>query len=858
MPGAEVQGAGADEAAGAVARAMAACPPEARPLAVIDGADARKAVLSHGSLAGRIGARAVSPEALRTAASLGAGGGTTALLASLDGDNSALRRSAARTRLLARVYRHIRELDLRNPVALSSMFRDALDGLASADPDGIDRDALAADHGRHQVELETLLGLWDALCADEHASRRETLGELAASLDGPAVYMHWDRPLPWVADFLDAAAAGGAGATRVEASLDDRSEALDGLWRGEGKKTPRGGGAFSEPLLYNSGSLEEAAEAALAIVGGWIGESGGGDECSIGLVGYDRLLVRRVHSLFLQRGLHIRDGSGWLARNLLVGRALLAVAAAPDTAAGLAARLRQVMAHVGGDGWWRLPRRLAERREAATAELEALLEQTAAHDERAADWFGRLAELTGQRPLSAFFDGDPAGENIRRLLRLMADEFDGADAAGMGLREVRGLLLDALGETTLYSDVADSPIELVPPASFSTRRFDALLLLGADENTLPRTPPPGFFGAEVLKALGLETPDDEIARHRRAAALRLSRHDRLAAVWSGKAYASPYLELMGPRRFEPLGRQWERRPASAAARGHGTALRELPARISPSGFTTLLRCPYRYHSQSVLRLEEDPRDPLGRADLYGSFVHEVLARFHLAVMEDPEIDLEAELTRLTDLAARGELPELEPDSRSDLSSQPPEALRASAWAWSHAAGEYVDRIRGLLRSEGFIGIDAVEKRFEAEISVGGRAVTVSGICDRLDAREKGGKRVVSVVDIKTGSKQSYSNHLEHPQLPMYVAMSKTFSGCDHAGYWGLNLEKGRIESWNVDLDDSGAVLAHEILGVIEEILGEAMDGAPLPANGTADCCEHCPYGGLCRREHWAKEAAAAQ
>lgn len=857
MPGAEVLGAKADGAADAVARAMAGCPPEARPLAVIDGADMRRAVLSHRALSGRIGARAVSPNALRTAASLGAGGGTTALLASLDGDNSALRRSAARTRLLARVYRHIRELELRNPVALSSMFRDALDGLDSADPEGLDRDAIAAEHGRHQVELETLLGLWDALCADGHASRRKTLGELAASLDGPVVYMHWDRPLPWVVDFLGAAAGSGSGATRIEASLDDRSEALDALWRGEGGKTPRGGGAFSAPLLYNSGSIEEAAEAALAIVGKWRAELGG-DERSIGLVGYDRLLVRRVHSLFLQHGLHIRDGSGWLARNLLVGRALLAAAAAPDTAAELAARLRQVMAHGGGDMWWKLPRRLAERRDAASAELEALLESTSARDERAADWFARLAELTERRPLAGFFDGDPAGENIRRLLRLMADEFDGADAAGMGLREVRGLLLDALGETNLFSDVADSPVELVPPAGFSTRRFDALLLLGADENTLPRTPPPGFFGAEVLEALGLETPDGEIARHRRASALRLSRHDRLAAVWSGPSYASPYLDLMGPRSFEALGRQWERKRASGAERGHGTALRELPPRISPSSFTTLLRCPYRYHSQSVLRLEEDPKDPLGRADIYGSFVHEVLARFHLAVMEDPEIDLSAELSRLTELAARGELPEIDSGGRSDLSSQPAEALRTGAWAWSHAAEEYVDRIRDLLGSRGFKGFDAVEKRFETEIAVDGRAVTVSGICDRLDAREIGGKRVVSVVDIKTGSKQGYSNHLEHPQLPMYVAMSKTFSGCDHAGYWGLNLEKGRIESWSVDLDESGAVLARSILGDIEDILGEAMGGAPLPANGTADYCEHCPYGGLCRREHWAKEAAPAQ
>ena len=848
------------EAIDMAAKALTDCAPESRPLGIFDDESSRAEVMAHAALSGRIGVRTTTEGALWEASTLGAPAATS-LLANLD-ENVSLRRSAARVKLLVRVYRHIKKVRIRNPLILSAMFRDVLSQINDGDPDAIDREAVLSQHSRDQAELQTLLNLWENLCSKEHEARDKTLEGLAHSLRGPVVYLYWGRQSPPIARFLAAVARSGNDATMIKANLDDKSQALDRLWSGASLGDDQEH-CLPTPYLYHAESIEEAAQASLAIVGEWRDLLANG-KGSIGLVGHDRLLVRRVHSLFLQAGLNITDRSGWLARNLLVGRALIAVASVPGSAKEMASLLQQVMAHGKEGGWWKLPRMLADPSRSldiGLPNLEALVDEFSRSSEMPpADWFNKLADTTTLSPLKEFFEGDTAGESLRGLLRLLASEFsDQGSDADLGMHDIRGLLVGALWDTAIISDTASSNIQLVGPGLFSTQHFDALLLLGANESNLPQDPSPGFFSRDVLQSLGLPTPEDNLTWNRQATALRLAHHDHLAAVWSGAAGASPYLELMKPKMYYRLPRPWAGVDGIGdAISGHSASMHETPRNISPSGFATLLSCPYRYHSHKGLGLEQDRKRILNSRDEYGSFVHEILAHFHHAIMRNPELDYSKELQRLTELAAMGSLPELEGGLRNDSAKQSPETRQLNAWEWSHVLGTYVAEMRRLSETD-FVGIEAVEKNIEATVMVGDQEVLIRGTCDRMDRHQVFGKTIISVVDFKTGNMNKYKDPLENPQLPIYIAMSGTKSGWEQSAYWGFQMSAGQVRPEIVRLNQQDPEMADSVLDDIASILKEAcIDGTTMPANGAPSTCSHCPYKGLCRKEHWLRESRANQ
>ena len=859
MPETQAQAA---EIAGVVEKAaatLAKSDPSSRPLCIVDDGYMRRALLNQEKLASKVGVRMVSGRALWETASLGVPA-ATALVAGIN-ENVAIHSQAARTRLLAEIYTIIKKGNFRNPISLAAMFRDMLDKLDAGDPESIDRKAIEKQHLKEQVEIDMLFALWDRLCADKRKHRIETLSHLAKSQNGPVFHLHWDKPEAWILSFLNEASKTSHGAMRLEALLDEKAQALEGLWQGKGidKRILQ---TMPTPRLYKAETIEEAARAALAIVGSWndILEK---EEGTIGLVGYNRLLVRRVHSLFLQEGLHITDRSGWLVRNLLIGRVLIAMASGTGSGNDLASSLLQVLAQ-GDDGNWIMrSRKLGLGKTGIDEKLKGLLakadELADSHRMQASDWYDNLAEAMETRPLSHYFEGGPAEENLRGLLHLLADEFSrmegGKPLSGI---EIRGLLLDAIGETSLVSDTAISDIQLVDPGRFSGQRFDALLLLGANDENLPPDTTPGIFGNDVLQALGLETQEETVERSRHATALLLAHHDRLGAVWSGSADASPYLELMGARWYGGMKKPWEiGLDDSKVSYGHSAVMNGLPQSFSPSDCTTLLSCPYRFHCNKGLGLRPDKMDDIWRADLYGSFVHEILAHFHEALAKDRNIDHIKKLRQLIDLAIEGSLPDDKADGKKSRVNATPKVQRqVYAWVFSHAIDDYLKKINALMFDDAFVGIEHVEKEIETTIMVGGSEMPIKGICDRIDRHKMEGRECLSVVDIKTGNnkykkKNSGPQHMENPQIPMYISMLGKNSLPDKSAYWFIEQKSGKTNINVARIDDALDEFIGNILSDIASILKQAcVEGVPMPANGADSTCNYCDFKGLCRKEHW--------
>jgi ATP-dependent helicase/nuclease subunit B len=79
----------------------------------------------------------------------------------------------------------------------------------------------------------------------------------------------------------------------------------------------------------------------------------------------------------------------------------------------------------------------------------------------------------------------------------------------------------------------------------------------------------------------------------------------------------------------------------------------LPARISASGYSSLLACPYQFHARYVLGLAEldDVQELIEKKD-YGSLVHRVLAQFHTAHPRVSALDPAAAARELEELSER--------------------------------------------------------------------------------------------------------------------------------------------------------------------------------------------------------------
>jgi len=271
----------------------------------------------------------------------------------------------------------------------------------------------------------------------------------------------------------------------------------------------------------------------------------------------------------------------------------------------------------------------------------------------------------------------------------------------------------------------------------------------------------------------------------------------------------------------------------------------LPSRLSASACEALRVCPYRFFALRLLSLKEaDELDDAVEKRDYGTWLHEVLHRFHVARLEPLAPD--EEVARLHVVAK-----EAQQSMGLDDAAFLPFAATFTRFAPRYVAWLH-DR-----DAKGAQWIDGERDLSARPDSWGG--VEMQGRIDRIDSVPGHDGPVTQLIDYKTGSGQKLRELVKRPQedtqLAFYAALMAEQS---EAG--------GAVGAVYLPLDDPDDIKAIEhkdvestaraLVAGIGRDLARLRNGASMPALGEGSACDFCEARGLCRSDHWASDVAA--
>lgn len=625
--------------------------------------------------------------------------------------------------------------------------------------------------------------------------------------------------------------------------------------------------------LFGAHGLEQEAEAADTQIRRWLLDG----KQSIAVVVHDRLVARRLRALLERAQIEVQDETGWTFSTLSVSTALIRWLEAlqsdfyyldvldllkspflfaddPAQRKQSAFQFEQMVRKHGVIAHLQDFISLAEREFPDL--IQTLLRfQQAAHSmpKRPAsisDWLSALHE--GLDILGIGWRQDAAGQQLIRLLSQWQEELK-KDVTACSFAEWRRWLSQQLDLNTFRDVSVDSPVLFTHLAATRWRRFDAVVMIGCDAMHLPAPAHAGqWFNDAVRLTLGLPLSTAQQRQVRDDLLALLGLNDTVLATWQQSQNGepnllSPYLEMLRALHLMAFGDDLADRElgellvqvslrtpscyplVSVSMPGPAVLSELIPTRISPSGYNSLMDCPYQYFARHILRLNEldEVREALDKRD-YGIWVHAVLQRFHSEIpllSHQDKNSAELCMRRISDEVFGIALAH---------------DYLAQAWLlrWQSLIPAYLD---WQLENE-HMGwhYQGSEVPFNIQVT---DHLQLYGRLDRVDVQRDKPEQIL-IIDYKTQSAQRLKSRLkeagEDVQLACYVAA----------------MDAGAAEF--VSLDDE-TVLAvsplHDIaelavlnLERLQTIFAQLQVGMGMPAHGIV--CDYCEMKGLCRRGTW--------
>jgi ATP-dependent helicase/nuclease subunit B len=432
---------------------------------------------------------------------------------------------------------------------------------------------------------------------------------------------------------------------------------------------------------------------------------------NIALVAQDRLAARRTRALLARFGpaLAIRDETGWKLSTTRAAAALhswLSLIRAPKEGPS-AADLLEFLQNPFVD----IPAILGKEPQACNgliAELEDRLIASQAH----CGWESFYIAMEGVRYGNVFRQA-PANPLLLELLQIVRgravqwrsknvdvsqayQQLQGditafgmattlaADSAGKQLLDVLltlemplqpnsikpiqlrlpewiSLLSSAIEEASYQegSKQAEANLSILPLSATRLREFDAVIVVGCDENQLPAfSEPPLFFSEALNRLLHGSTIEHEFKQQARDLSQLLVSCPAVDLLWQSKSsngepiraaawiqrlqMALPDWKLEGQDTSPGAVKRVDTSERMDGARATPSAELPLPLSMSPSAYRTLRDCPYRYYVRSLLGLRKQHGFDEGiDASLAGQTIHTVLHQFFRALKTHEQTDLAA-------------------------------------------------------------------------------------------------------------------------------------------------------------------------------------------------------------------------
>jgi ATP-dependent helicase/nuclease subunit B len=710
-----------------------------------------------------------------------------------------------------------------------------------------------------------------ALLRAAQAARRPLVYVSASSMPFPA----------WLAVHAGRASVLHVEVTR-EANEGPLARALNAAWPAEGEPPAawrtRAVSADDARVLADrvrlvcTQSLEQEAQHAASCIAGWLADG----RRRIALVAMDREAARRTRALLERRQVLLADETGWKLSTTRAAatidaflqclasdgyhRDLLDLVRSPHVAGALS-RDEHAQAIAALDDW-------VVRRNHVDG-LHALLRD--ASIELAGQPAGVLVDALARAAALMPTHSAPASFRVDRLLAALdalqaraALVLDAAGAQVIGLleqlrAESAGVSLDlsfadwrtwlnSEFEQALFRDTAiESPVVLTHLAATRLRNFEAAYVIGADSGHLAPLRPRGLQGHDGLRReLGLPDSQHAAAQLRGDLAGLICCSEEVVFSWqmqrngeanlpgtdlqlldlvlqraglpSAVTVAPDASQPAAPRSLPPSSS-----PVLDAAR--------VPTRLTASGLSDLMACPYRYYARHVLGLGagDEVEEAMGKGSV-GELVHRVLHDFHVAhprLADGPAEVLADDMRALIAAAFGGAI-----------------ARNFQEHAWADRLHERADAYIAWAvqrEAEGWLFESGEQKRRYELVLPDGASLSLEGRIDRIDRSGQGGR---ALLDYKLRTADSVKKTLkggEDVQLAFYTLLEG--DTVSEAAYLALD------ESAPVALpQNEPATAALSLRGLVSELFPALRAGAALPAHGDEAACSWCDMRGLCRKD----------
>ena len=619
-------------------------------------------------------------------------------------------------------------------------------------------------------------------------------------------------------------------------------------------------GAVPLASLHAARDAEDEAARAAACVLAHLAQG----RSPVALIAQDRQLTRRAAAMLAERGIAMRDETGWKLSTTRAAAGLMSLLRvlpwdvstdavldwlknAPAFAASTVTAAESEVRSFGARAWRDLP--AAPLATLAVAQPLArqvnALREGLAHARPLAAWLRDVrAALKSSGQWQALVR-DEAGQMVLEVLRL----YEGADtefeaAPVMKLRAFTSWVNQALeAETFSPEHPAAEQVVILPLAQLLGRPMQAVVLPGCDEIRLPVSPEPaGQWTPSQRELLGLPSRE-AIARVARQAwdyALRLPHVDLLWRTSEAGEHLMPSGFVQELLLTRSLAADEAADPRSLRAVAARPTLRPLPTgqalpvtRLSASSYGDLRACPYRFFAlrQLGLQASDELESELGKRE-FGNWLHSLLCTFHEALKVAPTQDQQARVAMIN-IAAE--------DATKTLGLSDSEFLPFAA-AWGSVREGYL----AWLASHEGAGACFDEGESWREMPLG--ELTLFGKIDRMDRLASGD---LLLIDYKTEPRattaERIKNGLEDSQLAFYAAL--TAEDTLAAAYVNLGEKEPTRSYGQPDIVELRDALIDGILLDMSRI----AQGAPLPALGEGKGCAYCAARGLCRKDFWTED-----
>jgi ATP-dependent helicase/nuclease subunit B len=726
---------------------------------------------------------------------------------------------------------------------------------------------------------------------DASAAYQQRLGMLSQQVNSPLyVLQTCDLAMP-EKRFLDACrervevtvfdlremAASDDDCALLACALQQHMHSADLL--GTAQEMKNGSARIEHLRLFGAHGLEQEAMAADVQVRRWLLE---GRRC-IAVVVQDRLVARRLRALLERAQIQVQDETGWTFATLSVSTVLMRWLEAvqgdfyyldvldllkspflfadnPQARKQAAFQFEQLVRRHGIIAHLHDFIELAQRESPELVQPLVRLRQAAqVLPGKGAPLAGWLHALHDSLDILGVIQGwyqDTAGQQLLQLLTLWQEELQ-TDTTSCSFAEWRRWLSQQLDLNT-YRDVSvESPVLFTHMPATRWRSFDAVLLLGCDAAHLPAPANAGqWFNDAVRATLGLPLSIAHQVQVRDDLLSLLALNKTVLVTWQATQNGepnllSPYFEMLRALHLlafaddlmeTELGELIEFAQVRSEDCGSRIADREsarpgpvvppglLPQKISPSAYNSLVACPYQYFARHVLHLNEpdEVREDLDKRD-YGTWVHEVLQRFH------------AEIPLLQTQDREDAVQVMLRHSREVFADALAHDYLAQAWLlrWQSLIPFYLDwQLENEAAGWRYQGS---EIPFRIEVD---DMLSLTGRIDRVDYSVDD-SNFLSVLDYKTQSNQILKTKLKPPGEDVQLACYAYAQAASFAAFVSLDNDAVQLVA-----ADEISELAQLNFDRLRTLFAQLRAGIGMPAHGAERICDHCEMKGLCRKGEW--------